>query len=208
MYSLMPACMCVHTGLQFIQARATVMQEACMQRAGTMLTVIGLPEAALERICREACTNGTGEEVGIANYIFPRGYVISGSLEAVERVGAKAEEAGASVKRLAVSGAFHSPLMEPAAEKLRSVLDRVQINFPKIPVYSNVTGRPYSSIGEIRDGLALQVIRPVQWETVVRSIARDTAGVHFMEIGPGKQLKAMLRRIDKEGFKHCLNIEV
>ena len=182
------------------------MQEACQQSAGTMLTIIGLPEAELEKMCWEIQSSGGGE-VCIANFIFPRGYVISGSVSAVETVGTRAQEAGASIKKVAVSGAFHSPLMEPAVTKLQSVLEKIQIDIPRIPVYSNVTGLPYSGVSEIRDSLALQVTRPVRWEAVVRSMTQDNANVQFCEVGPGKQLKAMLRRIDREAHKQCLSIE-
>lgn len=182
------------------------MQDACLQRAGSMLTVIGLPEAELEHMCREVQAM-EGGEVCIANFIFPRGYVISGCVQSVEAVGARAVAAGASTKRVPVSGAFHSPLMEPVVEKLRSVLGKLQINVPRIPVYSNVTGQPYSSVNEIRDSLALQVTSPVRWETVVCNMIQDSPSIRFYEIGPGKQLKAMLRRIDKDAYKHCVNIE-
>ena len=183
------------------------MQNACQQHAGTMLTVIGLPEAELERMCREVQTE-EGEAVCIANFIFPQGYVISGCVRSVEAVGIRAQGAGASTKPVSVSGAFHSPLMEPATAKLRSVLETLQINVPRIPVYSNVTGRPYSSVSEIRDGLALQVTSPVRWETALRNMIADNPDIRFYEIGPGKQLKAMLRRIDKDAYKQCINIEV
>ena len=182
------------------------MQEACLQRAGSMLTVIGLPEAELEQMCRQVQAR-EGGEVCIANYIFPRGYVISGCVRSVETVGTRAQAAGASTKRVSVSGAFHSPLMEPAVEKLRSVLGKLQINLPRIPVYSNVTGQAYSSVDEIRDCLALQVTSPVRWEALVHNMTQDNPSIRFCEIGPGRQLKAMLRRIDKNAYKHCVNIE-
>ena len=193
-------------GLQLNQARAKAMQEACQSQAGTMLTVIGLREMELVQMCHEV--QGTqGGEVCIANYLFPQGYVVSGCVQAVETVGNRAQSAGASVKRVSVSGAFHSPLMQPAVAKLRSVLQNIRITLPKIPVYSNVTGSPYTSVGEIRDCLALQVTRPVLWETVVRNMITDYPSIRFHEVGPGKQLKAMLRRIDREAYKQCLNIE-
>lgn len=182
------------------------MQEACLQSAGTMLTVMGVTEAELDQMCWDVQTE-CGEDVCIANFIFPRGYVISGGVYAVEKVGTKAREAGANVKKVAVSGAFHSPLMQPAVARLQSVLEKIQINIPRIPVYSNVTGRPFSSESEIKDSLALQVTRPVWWEMVIRNMTQDHSNIQFCEVGPGKQLKAMLRRIDKDAYKQCLNIE-
>ena len=189
------------------------MQEACLLNEGTMLTVIGLEEERLEQMCRRVQTSdgggggGGGGEVCVANFMFARGCAISGSVHAVETVGNMAEENGASVKKISVSGAFHSPLMEPAVPKLRSVLDTIQINSPKIPVYSNVTGRPYTSVEEIRECLALAVTHPVHWDTVIRSMTQDNPGVQFCEVGPGRQLKAMLRRIDQTAYKQCVNIE-
>lgn len=182
------------------------MQAACQLRAGTMLTVIGLVEMELQQMCCEVEASGSGE-VCIANYLFPKGYVISGCVHSVESVGSRAQSAGASVKKVSVSGAFHSPLMQPAVAKLQSVLQNIHIELPKIPVYSNVTGRPYTSVGEIRDCLALQVTRPVLWETLVRNMITDYPSIRFHEVGPGKQLKAMLRRIDREAYKQCINIE-
>lgn len=203
---LLCVCVCV-LGLQLIHERAAAMQEACQLHRGTMLTVIGLDEDKLSQMCHEARTTEGGVAC-IANYIFPRGYVISGDTTTVQFVGAQAQRSGATIKEVSVSGAFHSPLMNLAVQRISSVLDTLQINPPKIPVYSNVTGNVYSSTSEIRECLALQVTRPVQWETIVRNIARDCGdSVRFCEVGPGKQLKAMLRRINKEDYKHCINIE-
>ena len=171
-----------------------------------MLTVIGLEEVELQQMCRDARTT-VGGVVCIANYIFPRGHVISGDVGTVEVVGSLAQRRGATTKTLSVSGAFHSPLMQPAAEKIRSVLDTLQIRPPRIPVYSNVTGRQYASVAEIRDCLALQVVRPVLWDDVVRNIALDHFKVRFCEVGPGKQLKAMLRRINRDAYKQCISVE-
>ena len=193
-------------GLQLIQARAAAMQEACRQHEGTMLTVIGLEEMELQQMCRDVQTMNN-RDVCIANYIFPRGHVISGDTRAVEEVGLRAQRNGATTKKLSVSGAFHSPLMEPAVEKISSVLDTLQIKLPVVPVYSTVTGRPYTSVEEIRECLSLQVTRPVLWEAVVRNISRDHFKARFCEVGPGKQLKAMLRRINREAYKQCLSIE-
>ena len=194
------------TGLQLIHTRATAMQEACQQHNGTMITVIGLEETELQQICHDTQAV-EGGVVCIANYIFPQGHVISGDLRTTEAVGDRAQRNGATIKRISVSGGFHSPLMEPAVERIRCVLDTLQINMPKIPVYSNVTGRQYESVEEIRECLALQVTRPVLWDTVVQNIAADNIKARFCEVGPGKQLKAMLRRINREAFKQCLNIE-
>ena len=197
----------ITAGLQFIQARATAMHEACQKQPGTMSTVIGLEEGKLAELCEKAQANGAGE-VCIGNILFPRGYVISGALKAVQEVRTEAESAGATVKDIAVSGAFHSPLMEPALEKIRSVLDTLEITLPQMPVYSNVTGQPYTTPSEIRENLALHIIRPVQWEKVIQEMSKANDSPHFLEVGPGKQLKTMLRRINKDSYKNCQNFEI
>lgn len=193
-------------GLQLIRARATAMQEACQLREGMMLTILGMEEAQLQQMCHDAQTT-EGGEVCIANYIFPRGHVISGDTRTVEAVGKRAQGSGATIKKVSVSGAFHSPLMQPAVEKICSVLDTLQISPPQVPVYSNVTGKPYTSVDEIRECLAQQVTRPVLWDFIIRNITSDSIKARFCEVGPGKQLKAMLRRINKEAYKQCLSIE-
>ena len=172
-----------------------------------MLTVIGLQEDHLEQLCSDA-RKDSSEEVCIANFIFPQGFVISGTIKAVECVRVRAHDAGATTKSVAVSGAFHSPLMKPAVQDICSVLDELDIALPKIPVYSSLTGRPYTSTDEIRQSLAQQVTRPVLWEKVVQEMIKDIAGVQFVELGPGKQLKAMLRRIDRNAYKQCLTVMV
>ena len=186
------------------------MQEACQQPEGTMSSVIGIQEtSSLESLCKEAKELGLGE-VCIANYIFPRGFVVSGYKRAVDYVKQKAQSMfDASVKDVAVSGAFHSPLMSSAVPKLRTALDQIEISQPNIPVYSNVTGLPCRSTAEIKTQLAEQVVKPVLWEACIRNMIRDSCGMPvFVELGPGKQLKAMLKRIDREAFKRCLNFEV
>ena len=172
-----------------------------------MLTVTGLPDHHLQRLCRDT-SKSTANTVCIANFIFPKGYVISGAAEAVQLVGTRAQEEGATIKRVAVSGAFHSQLMEPAVEEIRSLLKTLDINLPRIPVYSGVTGQPYTTANEIRESLAVQVIRPVLWESVLQRILQDVPCVQFVQLGPGEQLKAMLRRIDKDAYKQCQAISV
>ena len=171
------------------------------------MTVTGLQEDHLQQLCRDA-SKSTANTVCVANFIFPKGYVISGAAEAVELVGVRAQEDGATIKRVAVSGAFHSQLMEPAVEEIRSLLNALDISLPRIPVYSGVTGQPYTSTNEIRESLAVQVIRPVLWESLVHRILQDVHCVQFFQLGPGEQLKAMLRRIDKDAYKQCQAISV
>ena len=172
-----------------------------------MATITSIDEDTLQGLCKTAKKLGMGE-VGIANYIFPKGFVISGTAAAVEHVKNQVQENGSSVKEVAVSGAFHSSLMASAVPKLRATLEKIEVSLPQIPVYSNVTGLPYKTVEEVKVHLAEQVVKPVQWEACIRHMIKDHAGSVFMELGPGKQLKTMLKRIDREVFKQSINIEV
>ena len=196
------------------------MHEACKEQPSGMLTVVGLEEERVSHLCRE-CKDKLprGTEICIANYLFPKGYVVSGSEEALKLIRelvSRLKDATCTIKEVHVSGAFHSSLMTSAVAKLWKELEKVDISAPRVPVYSNVTGLPYSGAEEIRQRLAEQVIKPVLWETTIKNMMegeRRERGegqgkereVCFMEVGPGRQLRAMLKRIDKEAFKKCMN---
>ena len=151
----------------------------------------------------------------VGNYLFPSGMVVSGDLKLVEEVKRHAENAGASsVKPVRVSGAFHSKLMAPAVHKLKAILETIHFEMPLFPVYSNVTGLPYGNVEEIRTGLALQVTHPVLWDrTMVHMIGehvevvkegevkRMNSGVKLIEMGPGKQLRGILKRISRSTYR-------
>lgn len=163
---------------------------------GTMSAIVGLEPAAVEEICERVRTGGG--VVVAANYNSPGQIVISGEVAAVEQAGALAKQAGARMVRpLAVSGAFHSPLMGDAESGLRAELDRVTFRDPEFPVVSNVTAEPVIDAAAARRNLVVQLTAPVRWADSVRRITRQ--GVrHFVELGPGKVLTGMLRRIDPE----------
>lgn len=173
-----------------------------------MAALLNIEVGKVEELCLEANeTLVSGTHVCIANYIFPQAVVISGTVEGVQFVKDRAEKQGATVKTVAVSGAFHSRLMESASPKLQKYLDSIDMVLPRIPVYSNVTSRPYSSVDEIKKCLPDQVTKPVLWEATIRNMLADRQGdippANFVEVGPGKQLKAMLKRIDYDAFKAC-----
>lgn len=161
---------------------------------GSMAAVIGLDRKAIDRIC-ETVRHQDGVVVP-ANYNSPMQVVVSGELAAVERVAALAKKAGARmVKRLEVSGAFHSPLMEDAEAGLRAELDRVTLRDPEFPVVSNVTAKPVTDAQMAHSLLISQLTSPVRWSEGVKVIASE--GVReFVELGPGKVLTGLLRRID------------
>jgi [acyl-carrier-protein] S-malonyltransferase len=161
--------------------------------AGTMAAVVGLEPQVIEDIC--AKISAAGEVVVAANYTSPQQIVISGAVDAVDRAGSLAKAAGAKmVRALAVSGAFHSPLMSEAAAGLRRELERVDFRDPEFPVVSNATAEPVVDATMARSTLLEQLTAPVRWTQSVQRIARD--GVSgFVELGPGKVLTGLLRRI-------------
>lgn len=180
-------------GLRLVRLRGELMQQAGVEQPGTMAAVIGLQPAVVEEICREAEAAGI---VQPANFNSPGQVVLSGSVEGVRRGMELAKARGARlVKELQVSGAFHSPLMSSASEGLHEALEKSMIRDASIPVYTNVTARPVRKAKDIREMLFLQLTKPVRWEESVLNMIADGAG-HFVEIGPGKVLQGLIKRID------------
>ena len=180
--------------LKLVRTRGQAMLQAGIEQPGTMAAVIGLQPDAVEKICDEASANGI---VQCANFNSPGQIVISGSVDGVKSAMTIAKEQGAKlVKELVVSGAFHSPLMASAKEKLLSKLDETNINNATIPVYANVTAKPVTESSEIKKLLFDQLSSPVRWEESVINMIADGA-TEFVEIGPGKVLQGLIKRIDK-----------
>lgn len=163
---------------------------------GTMSAILGMEPSAVEGICERV--RAEGGVVVAANFNSPGQIVISGEIRAVEQAGELAKQSGARmVRRLAVSGAFHSPLMADVEAGLRAELERVSFRDPEFPVVSNVTAQPVTDAATARRNLVVQLTAPVRWSESVERIAE--AGVRdFVELGPGKVLTGMLRRIDPE----------
>ncbi len=177
--------------IKLVRLRGELMQKAGEENPGTMAAIIGLdPKIVGEVTCK-------AYEVGIvqsANFNSPGQIVISGSVAGVRKAMEIAKERGAKlVKELVVSGAFHSPLMQSAKEKLKEALDKIQIRDAKIPVYANVTAKPAQKADEIRTLLFEQVTSPVRWEESVMNMSTDGAA-KFVEIGPGKVLQGLVKR--------------
>jgi [acyl-carrier-protein] S-malonyltransferase len=184
------------SGLKLVKLRGELMQNAGEIQKGTMAAIMGLEEEPILEICKEASAEGI---VQVANFNSPGQIVISGSVEGVKRAMVLAKEKKAKlVKELVVHGAFHSPLMEPAKDKLREALDNTEFNSVMIPVYTNFTGEaltPISSAQEIRDSLFNQLTSSVRWEQSVHNMIRDGAD-EFIELGPGKVLQGLVKRIN------------
>lgn len=177
-------------GLRLVYARAMAMQACCEQHPGTMAAVINLPEDTIEQICSK-----TPGIVVAANYNCPGQVVISGEQEAVAQASETLKAAGAKrVLPLAVGGAFHSPLMEPARQQLAEAILRTEFHTPKCPIYQNVDARPHTDIEEIRTNLLAQLTAPVRWTDSVMAMHRDGV-TQFEECGPGNVLTGLIGRI-------------
>ncbi|MDW7981181.1 MAG: ACP S-malonyltransferase [Verrucomicrobiales bacterium] len=177
-------------GLRLVHQRGRFMQEACNATAGAMAAIIGLDEEKTRQVCAEA-------GVTLANLNCPGQLVISGEATKIERAIALASAAGAKrAVRLAVAGAFHSPLMASAQPKLKAAIDAVPLQAPRVPVISNVTAQPHGQVEDIRALLVQQLTAPVQWEQSMRYLL--THGfTRFIEFGPGTVLSGFMKRIDK-----------
>lgn len=178
-------------GLKLVSERAKAMQEACDVEAGTMAAILGLADEKVEEICAQV----SGVVIP-ANYNCPGQLVISGEVSAVEEACAKLKEVGA--KRalvLPVNGAFHSPLMQSAQEKLAEAIHNTHFNDAKIPVYQNVTTTAITNAEEIKKNLIEQLTGSVKWTQSVQNMIKDGA-THFVEVGPGKALQGMIKKID------------
>jgi [acyl-carrier-protein] S-malonyltransferase len=179
--------------LQAVRFRGEEMFSAGVARPGTMAALLGLEDAAADQLCRDA-SRGVSDLVVAANFNAPGQVVISGDVTAVQRAMELARDAGArKVVPLNVSGAFHSPLMEPAQAALSSHLAEVTFGAPRYPVISNVTAGPVTDPTEARDLLVQQLTRPVRWAASVQAMVE--AGVtEFVELGPGNVLTGLNRR--------------
>ena len=180
-------------GLQLVAKRATAMQKACELQPGTMAAVLGLDDSKVEELC--AAVDGI---VTPANYNCPGQLVISGELKAVEAACEKMKEAGA--KRalvLPVGGAFHSVLMKPAEEELAAAIEQTTFHKPLCPVYQNVTTTAVSNEANIKKNLIKQLTAPVKWTQSVQQMIADGA-TEFIEVGPGKVLQGLVKKINKE----------
>ncbi|HMT29787.1 MAG TPA: ACP S-malonyltransferase [Bacteroidia bacterium] len=178
--------------LKLVIARANAMQEACLLQPSTMAAILGLEDHIVEEIC-----SGISEVVVPANYNCPGQIVISGSVEGVKIACEKLTAAGA--KRalvLNVGGAFHSPLMEPARQKLAAAIDSTHFDVPVCPVYQNVNAKPFNDPALIKKNLVDQLTAPVRWTQTVQNMITDGATL-FTEIGPGKVLQGLVKKINR-----------
>lgn len=181
-------------GLRVVQRRGQVMQESADRRPSGMASLLMLEREKVQAICDEASAVG---QVSIANFLCPGNLVISGEKPAVAKAVELADAAGGKTVTLAVAGAFHTSIMEPADQKLAEALASVPIQKPRIPVVSNVDATVHWEPDEIRQLLVRQVVSPVRWEDSIRWLLAQGV-TEFTEVGPGKVLAGLLKRIDRK----------
>ena len=188
-------CVSFEDGLRLVAARAVAMQKACEAVPGTMAAIIALPDETIEKICAEVTAKV--DTVVPANYNCPGQLVISGKEEAINAACTCLKEAGA--KRalvLPVSGAFHSPLMQPAQQELEEAIAKTNFQTPKCPIYQNVDGKAHTEPEEIKVNLIKQLTASVMWTQEVQNMLQAGATT-FVECGPGKTLQGMISKIAK-----------
>ena len=180
------------SALKLVSQRALAMQKACEIQPSIMAAVIGLEDQIVEEVC-----NQSSGIVVAANYNCPGQLVISGEISAIDHACEILKEAGARMAMvLPVSGAFHSPLMEPAREELAAAIESTTFNEPVCPIYQNVTASATNNAADIKKNLIAQLTAPVKWTQTIRQMIAD-GGTEFTEIGPGKVLQGLMRKIDR-----------
>ena len=178
-------------GLRLVSARAKAMQKACDNNPGTMAAVLGLENNIVEEVCK-----GIDGIVVAANYNCPGQLVISGEIQGINLACEKLKESGARrALVLPVGGAFHSPLMEDAKQELEDAIKNTVFNKPICPVYQNVSAEAVSDETKIKENLISQLTSPVKWTQSIEKMIQD-GGNNFIEIGPGKVLQGLVRKIN------------
>jgi [acyl-carrier-protein] S-malonyltransferase len=190
------------SGLKVVQERGSAMQAASDATPSGMVSILGLDLPQVEALCQRAAQ---GELLQVANLLSPGNIAVSGAKAACERVAAVAADAGAmKAIPLAVAGAFHTAIMQPAVERLAAALADVRLNKPRIPVVLNVDARPHDDPEEIRELLIRQVVSPVRWEDSMRWLLANGCD-RFYEVGPGRVLRGLMKRIDRKA--ECAGVE-
>jgi len=190
-------------GLKLVQKRGRAMQNAADQTPGGMVSILGLERCQVEDICDKVCGDGI---LQIANLLCPGNIVISGTNDACERAAELATTMGAmKAIPLAVAGAFHTSVMQSASLVLSEVIDNIDFSIPNIPVISNVDAKPHNVPDEIRTILVKQILQPVLWDNSMQYLL-ERGFDRFYEVGPGRVLRGLLRRIDRKSV--CHNVDV
>lgn len=203
-------------GVKLVQIRAEAMQNACDATKGGMMTVLYGPDSELNVAIKQAkewCIEKGVEtpDCTVANYLYPHCKVVAGSEEALRFIEKNASDFKLRrIKRLPVSGAFHTSLMEPAIQKFKKELNKIEIEDPIVQVYSNVDGLPYRGPDDIRRKLPKQMVKPVKWEQLLHVVYERKIDTNFprtFEVGPGKGLKAILKQVNAKAWDSTFNVE-
>jgi [acyl-carrier-protein] S-malonyltransferase len=181
-------------GLRLVSLRGKLMQEAATASPSGMVAIIGGDEAAVRKLCVEVAG---GEVLVPANFNSPGQIVVSGAKAACERVLAGASQAKLAAKALVVAGAFHSPLMQPAADKMKEALANAAVKSPNVPVYSNVTAQPHTDAESIKRLLVEQIVQPVRWEQTMTTLVGGSEA-RCIELAPGRTLAGLLKRVNRK----------
>ena len=187
-------------GLVLVSKRAMAMQKACEMEPSTMAAIVGLDDSIIEEVCASI-----DEVVVPANYNCTGQLVISGSFAGIDAACEKLTEKGAKrALKLSVGGAFHSPLMEPARAELASAIENTPIVEPVCPIYQNVNAKPFTNPAQIKENLIAQLTAPVRWTQTVQNMIADGA-TDFVEVGPGKVLNGLIKKIDRSVNAESVN---
>ncbi len=187
--------------LKLVSKRALAMQKACELKPSTMAAVLGLEDQIVEEVCHQV-----GGIVVAANYNCPGQLVISGELNSIDHACEILRESGARrAVVLPVGGAFHSPLMEPAQEELSAAIEETVFNEPACPIYQNVSARAVTDPVEIKRNLMMQLTSPVRWTQTIQHMIADGA-TQFTEVGPGKVLQGLMRKIDRSVIANGIDL--
>jgi [acyl-carrier-protein] S-malonyltransferase len=189
------------SALRVVQRRGAAMQEASDATPSGMVSIVGLEREQVEGLCQQA---RQGKVLQVANLLCPGNIVVSGENAACERVADLAEKSNARAVPLAVAGAFHTSIMKPADQRLADALKNVPLRKPRLQVISNVDAQPHDDPEAFRNLLIKQVLEPVRWEDSIRHLLNQGI-TQFYEVGPGRVLRGLLRRIDRKIA--CENVE-
>jgi [acyl-carrier-protein] S-malonyltransferase len=181
-------------GLKLVAARGRYMQDAAVASKSGMVAIMGADEPAIVDLCTKA---GEGEVLVPANFNAPGQIVVSGAIGACERVLKLAEAAGFKAVALKVAGAFHSPIMQSGADKMKVELDKVAFSQPKATVYSNVTAKPHGDAASIKSLLVDQIVKSVRWADTMQTLIGTSAEARFVELAPGRTLAGLAKRINR-----------
>jgi [acyl-carrier-protein] S-malonyltransferase len=180
-------------GLKLVAARGRYMQEAAVATPSGMVSLMGADEAAVTKLCEE---NANGEVLVPANFNSPGQIVVSGALGACDRIAKAADAAGFKSIPLKVAGAFHSPLMQTAADRMAAELEKVQFNPPRTTVFANVTAQPHADPAAIKKLLVDQIVKPVRWEQTMQHLVAQ-GDARWVELAPGRVLTGLLKKINR-----------